>query len=72
MAEGHGDRNEALLHQAADVPPEEQRALLAGLIGTTLFAVREARQRGVQSRRRPPGDDVGRRHGASVGPCDRS
>jgi hypothetical protein len=34
--------------------------------------VREARQRGVQSRRRPPGDDVGRRHGASVEPCDRS
>src|SRR5262245_33067325 len=28
MAEAHGDRVEALFHQAADLPPEEQRALL--------------------------------------------
>jgi hypothetical protein len=28
MAEGPGDRVEALFHQAADLPPQEQRALL--------------------------------------------
>src|SRR5262245_28708447 len=28
MAEGHSDRVEALFHQAADLPPERQRALL--------------------------------------------
>src|SRR5437763_1578131 len=33
MAEGRGDRVEALFHQAADLPPQEQRALLDAACG---------------------------------------